>query len=692
MAEKGAKYVQNVMEKRLLGLDTSRELPPRATRPTSVRETLEAAIDFFSSAFSEEGHVASDYGGPLFLMPGLVFTAYISGTIDEVLPAPLRAEAIRYLSNLQRADSGGWGIHIESPATMFGTALNYCVMRLLGVQADDVRCVRARVFMRENGGAVSIPSWGKWWLATLGVYDWEGLYPLPPEMWLLPESLIFHPSRWWCHARVVYEPQALLYALRATGPITPLIAELRIELYATPYHSIDWLAARDLVCPLDIVTEHSWLHKLIFAVCSLYERNHIPALRRRAIEVCMDHIRVEALSSSHICIGPVNAAANTLVAFHMEGRKSPNFRAHVARLADYLWVAADGAKMQGYNGSQLWDTAFSVQAIIATGMVDRAQAVLQRAYHYIDITQVREDVPNKEKYYRHQSKGAWPFSTRDHGWPISDCTAEGVKSVLLLQQLPFIDRNAISPRRLKDAVNVILSLQNLHAHGGWATYELQRAPEWLELINPSEVFDQILIDYEWVEPTSACVQALVAFRQRFPTYRRKAVAHAIARGVDFIKYIQRPDGSFIGGWAICFTYGTWFAVEGLIAADEKPSSKAVQAACKFLLSKQNADGGWGESYLSCVKKQYINCESQVVNTSWALMSLMRADWPDRRAIDAGIKLLMDRQLANGDWAQERISGIFNSCCISYSAYKNCMTIWALGMYHRKYEMPSRSKL
>lgn len=28
------------------------------------------------------------------------------------------------------------------------------------------------------------------------------------------------------------------------------------------------------------------------------------------------------------------------------------------------------------------------------------------------------------RYYRHISVGAWPFSTRDHGWPISDCTSE----------------------------------------------------------------------------------------------------------------------------------------------------------------------------------------------------------------------------------------------------------------------------
>lgn len=30
-------------------------------------------------------------------------------------------------------------------------------------------------------------------------------------------------------------------------------------------------------------------------------------------------------------------------------------------------------------------------------------------------------------WYRHISKGGWPFSTADNGWPISDCTAQGLK-------------------------------------------------------------------------------------------------------------------------------------------------------------------------------------------------------------------------------------------------------------------------
>lgn len=32
------------------------------------------------------------------------------------------------------------------------------------------------------------------------------------------------------------------------------------------------------------------------------------------------------------------------------------------------------------------------------------------------------------------------------------------------------------------------------------------------------------------------------------------------------------------------------------------NSKHAKAACAFLLGKQRADGGWGESYLSCQDK------------------------------------------------------------------------------------------
>ena len=46
-------------------------------------------------------------------------------------------------------------------------------------------------------------------------------------------------------------------------------------------------------------------------------------------------------------------------------------------------------KMQGYNGSQLWDTTFAVQAIAATGLAHEFAACLRRAGAYVDATQAR---------------------------------------------------------------------------------------------------------------------------------------------------------------------------------------------------------------------------------------------------------------------------------------------------------------
>lgn len=45
-------------------------------------------------------------------------------------------------------------------------------------------------------------------------------------------------------------------------------------------------------------------------------------------------------------------------------------RKHMMRVPDYLWVAEDGMKMQGYNGSQCWDTSFAIQAIWECGLLD----------------------------------------------------------------------------------------------------------------------------------------------------------------------------------------------------------------------------------------------------------------------------------------------------------------------------------
>jgi squalene/oxidosqualene cyclase-like protein len=304
---------------------------------------------------------------------------------------------------------------------------------------------------------------------------------------------------------------------------------------------------------------------------------------------------------------------------------------------------------------------------------------LTLAHDYVNITQVQMNVPNRERYYRHESKGAWPFSTVDHGWPIADCTGEGLKAALLLQDAKWVSkRSEITTDRLEDAVDMILSYQNLD--GGWATYELTRGPTWLEFLNPSEIFGDIMIDYSYCECSSSSITALCKFRELFPSYRRAEVDRAISRGISFIKSIQRHDGSWYGSWGVCFLYGTWFSIEALVAAGESvANSISVSRACEFVVSKQRLDGSWGESYMSSQDKVYSQAdEGQVIHTGWAMLVLSLSKWPSPEPILRGAKFLRDAQHGSGDWSQQLICGVFNkNCMISYSQYRNIFPIWAL---------------
>ena len=133
-------------------------------------------------------------------------------------------------------------------------------------------------------------------------------------------------------------------------------------------------------------------------------------------------------------------------------------------------------KMQGYNGSQLWDCAFAVQAIRATGLGSEYGGCLARGAPLRPrLAGAGRRAGACSRWYRHISKGAWPFSTRDHGWPISDCSSEGLKAALELADMDeALVGSAIPTSRMEDCVNVILSYQNAGS-GGWATYENTRS-------------------------------------------------------------------------------------------------------------------------------------------------------------------------------------------------------------------------
>jgi lanosterol synthase len=184
--------------------------------------------------------------------------------------------------------------------------------------------------------------------------------------------------------------------------------------------------------------------------------------------------------------------------------------------------------VNGTNGSQVWDAAFTIQAMVESGLAEEQEfhESLLKAFEFLDTQQIRNDpVIDWRKCYRHISKGAWPFSTRDQSYTLSDCTAEGLKATLLMQKELTYSKNlpkTLEDSRLYDAVNILLSMQNKD-DGGFASYELRRAGTWMEWLNPAEVFAEIMVEYSYPECTTSAVMGLTTFRHFYPNHRTKEI-------------------------------------------------------------------------------------------------------------------------------------------------------------------------
>ena len=461
--------------------------------------------------------------------------------------------------------------------------------------------------------------------------------------------------------RNVFLPMSYIYSNRFSYPSTPLTRQLREELYTQPYTSIDFSAHRNSISPRDNYHPKTLILKLInwILVYVWFAFLRPNTIKRRAESWAWDLIQREDMNTEYSCLAPVNAPMNTLACFIHDGPGSRSVGLHIDRLRDFMWMKNEGMLANGTNGVQTWDTSWLIQAVVEAGLAEdpKWSIMLTKALRFLEDQQIRENCVEQETCYRQQRKGAWAFSTKTQGYTVSDTTSEALKAVLMLQHSPSYPA-LLSLDRLQDAIDTLLTMQN--PSGGFASYEPQRGSEYLEYLNAAEVFGRIMVEYDYPECSTAVVTALRLFSKYYPTYRRSDIDEAVGGALKYIRHAQRPDGSWYGSWGICFTYAGMFALESFASVGQTYSnSDAVRQGCEFLLSKQREDGGWGESYQGCETGIYTHRESQVVMTSWAIIGLMAAQYPDRAPIEEAVKLIMERQQANGEWLQEGIEGVFN---------------------------------
>jgi len=243
--------------------------------------------------------------------------------------------------------------------------------------------------------------------------------------------------------------------------------------------------------------------------------------------------------------------------------------------------------------------------------------------------------------------------------------------------------DAADATMLRDAARFMLRGQN--RDGGFGSYETRRSRIVLEWLNPAEMFGDSMTERSYVECTASCVAALAACRQRFAPSASGEITAGISRAEQWLRRGQASDGSWRGAWGIQFIYGTMFGIRGLVAAGARPGDPALRLACRWLLDRQRADGGWGEHHSGCLTGGYVPHErSQIIQTAWALIALLSAADSNWSAISRGIRFLIDTQEADGTWPRQQASGVFfRTALLEYALYRDYFPMRALGLYEQR---------
>ena|SRR5579862_2603735 len=217
-------------------------------------------------------------------------------------------------------------------------------------------------------------------------------------------------------------------------PLNCLLKQLREEIYFQPYESLDLRANRNTLAASDLMRPHSPLLKLFYAVIGWWETHLRPDwVQERANEAVRALIQREDENTSYGCVAAVSKAFHMVAVYFSEGPKSPRVAKHRDRIIDFLWQGANGMSCSGSNGVQVWDTAFSVQSAVGAGIAlePAFKNTMENALYFLEAAQLRGDLNDP---YRQPRNGGWSLSTKDNGYIVSDCAAEALSAVLLLQE------------------------------------------------------------------------------------------------------------------------------------------------------------------------------------------------------------------------------------------------------------------
>ena len=598
-----------------------------------------------------DGHWVFELEADATIPAEYVLLGHFLGEIDPALEGRIA----RYLRDRQ-AEHGGWPLYAEGDFNVSASVKAYFALKLIGDAPDAPHMARARSAILAHGGAACCNVFTRFALALFGQVPWRAVPVMPVEIMLLPRWFPFHLDKVSYWSRTVLVPLLILMALkpRARNPRQVDIA----ELFITPPEQ----ERRYIANP----TGAAW-GTLFIGIDRLLRRAepHLPRRSRaRAIRAAIEFITLR-LNGEDGLGGIFPAMANTVMAFDALGYAADHPDLVTARQAVRRLVTEkpDFTYCQPCL-SPIWDTALAGHALMEAGAsID--DEPLRRGMDWLVARQILDVVGDWAAARPGLRPGGWPFQYRNDFYPDIDDTAAVVCAL-----------HRADPERYGTAIargtEWVLGMQS--ANGGWGSFDADNTHDHLNHIPFAD--HGALLDPPSADLTGRCVSMLAqqGFARDHP---------AVAQALDYLRREQEPDGSWFGRWGTNYIYGTWSVLCALNAAGEDMRAPYVRKAVAWLVARQQADGGWGESCASYwADRKDEPVASTPSQTAWALLALMAAGETESEAVARGIAFLERAPRSDGVWDEHLYNavGFPRVFYLKYHGYSAYFPLWALARY------------
>jgi squalene-hopene/tetraprenyl-beta-curcumene cyclase len=621
---------------------------------TPLDVTIQRSCDFFFREQLPEGYWWAELESNVTISAEYLMLFHFLGMVDKERERKLA----NYILSKQTAE-GCWCIYYQGPGDLSTTIEAYFALKLAGYPADHPAMEKARTFILKNGGIIKARVFTKIFLALFGEFAWFGVPSMPIELSLLPKWAYLNMYEFSSWSRATIVPLSIVMATR---PVRKLPPWARVqELYVRPPRPTDYTFTKEE----GILT---WKNIFIGVdhLLKIYERSPIRPFMKKAMSLSekwvLDH---QEPSGDWGGIQP--AMLNSILALNCLGYSNdhPTVQNGLDALANFCIESDDHIVLQSCI-SPVWDTALALKGLIDAEVPPDHPALVKATQWLLD-REVRKPGDWKVKSPELEP-GGWAFEFLNDWYP--DVDDSGI--VMMAMKDVKLKDSKSKDDAIERGIRWCLGMQS--KNGGWGAFDKDNTKHILNKIPFADL--EALIDPPTADLTGRMLEVMGTFGypKDFP---------AAVRALEFIKETQEPDGPWWGRWGVNYIYGSWSVLCGLQAIGEDPTQPYIQKAVTWLKTKQNSDGGWGETCESYHDSSLAGVgESTPSQTAWALLALMAAGERKSETINRGIEYLIQTQQQDGTWDEDQFTGTGfpKYFMIKYHIYRNCFPLMALGKY------------